>query len=214
MAPAISYEVEIRFLTATPEEAYRILPFLEASLGAEKTWATAIYGRGIYERGRLLRVGQVPATDPAHIYLGYKEIDEGTFANIRQEWGEEITQGATDSAILAKIGIPHAIASATAIIDQLQQAGHHPFMDFAGVDRLGHVPTLGLHTKLMRCPKILGTQLMVELEMTADSIESAHAAEEQLRQLAHDYQLTDRLIRAEPPTLLYQVSALTPTTPA
>ncbi len=206
MSDPISYEVEIRFCTSTAEEAYALLPFLLASLGAEKAWFTEILGRKLYDAGKLLRIGRVPPTGDARYYLGYKEIDEGTFANIRLEWGEEITSGAPASPILAILGIEEPLATPQAVLERLQQAGHTPFMDFAGVDRQGYDPTLGLHTKLMRCPKILGDQFMVELELSATSPAEARAAEEKLQQIAVDYGIVDRLLRAEPPTLLYQVS--------
>lgn len=200
------YEVEIRFCVPTAEEAYRLLPFLAASLGPEKPWYTQIIGREIYEAGKLLRMGYVPPDGSGRTYLGYKAMDEGTFANIRQEWGEEVTDGAAASIILAQLGLPTTSPSPTALREQLAVAGHTPFMDFAGVDRQGYVPALDVHTKLMRCPKILGDQLMVELELTAASKAEAGLAEEKLRQLAVEYAITDRLIREEPPTLLYQVS--------
>ncbi len=206
MSDTISYEVEIRFCTATAEEAYTLLPFLQASLGAEKAWSTAILGRALYEAGKLLRIGRVPPTGEARYYLGYKGLDEGTFANIRQEWGEEITGGASASPILAMLGIDEPFATPQAVLERLRQAGYTPFMDFAGVDRLGYDPTLGVQTKLMRCPKILGDQVMVELELAATAPAEALVAEQQLQQIAHDYGIEDRLLRAEPPTLLYQVS--------
>ena len=206
MSGKVSYEIEIRFLAASAEEAYGILPFLEATLGPEKAWTTAIYGREIYESGKLLRVGRVPTADTVRYYLGYKGIDQGTVANIRQEWGEEITQGAPTSAILAQIGIHEPCTTPEAVIARLHEVGHFPFMDFAGVDRLGHDANLGVDTKLMRCPKILGKQVMVELEMGAASYAAALVAERQLQQLAKDFHLVERLVHAEPPTLLYQVT--------
>ncbi|MCB0061103.1 MAG: hypothetical protein KDE19_03275 [Caldilineaceae bacterium] len=202
----LAYEVEIRFCTSTADEAYALLPFLRESLGPEKPWSTQIWGRSVFAAGKLLRVGYVPPSGPQRVYLGYKGVDEGAFANIRQEWGEEITAGIGDSAILAQLEIPGQFASAQAVIDRLLAADHGPFMDFTGVDRLGYVPALAIHTKLMRCPKIIGDQVMVELELSATSKEEAMAAEQRLQQLADEYGITDRLIREEPPTLLYQVS--------
>jgi len=203
---AVSYEVEIRFCTATAEEAYRLLPFLQASLGDEKSWSTEILGRELYEAGKLLRVGTVPTAAKTHYYLGYKNRDEGQIANIRQEWGEEITNGTADSAILALLEIQDPFATPQALIEGLHQAGHSTFMDFAGVDRLGYDPTHGVQTKLMRCPKILGDQIIVELELAATSLAEAAIAEQKLVQIALDYGIRDRLLHAEPPTLLYQVS--------
>ncbi len=200
---APSYEVEIRFRVATVAEAYTLLPFLEASLGAEKEWTTDILSPAIYANGRLLRIGLVPPTGNSRYYLGYKEADQGSFANIRREWGEEITHGVQGSEILAEVGITGDFADADGVLSQLTAAGHHPFMSFSGVDRLGYVADLDLHTKLMRCPKILGEGVMVELELTAPDYAAALAAEEKLQRIAGKYKLTDRLLRAEPPTLLY-----------
>jgi hypothetical protein len=207
MTAATTYEVEIRFCAANAAEAYALLPFLAASLGPEKAWSTQILGRALYTAGHLLRVGRsVLPTGADRYYLGYKGLDEGHFANIRQEWGEEITTGAPASVILARLGIDAAFATPQAVIEGLEQAGHTPFMDFTGVDRLGHDATLGVDTKLMRCPKILGDQVLVELELGATSYAEALAAEQQLQALAERYQITDRLLRAEPPTLLYGVT--------
>lgn len=203
---AAAYEVEIRFCVSAAEEAYTLLPFLEESLGPEKPWSTEIWGRPIFDAGKLLRVGYVPPTGEHRTYLGYKGVDEGSFANIRQEWGEEITAGISDSTILARLGITDSFLSAHAVLEALITHGYQPFMDFTGVDRLGYTPTLGVHTKLMRCPKILGDKVMVELELSAASRAEAVAAEEKLQALAHQYAITDRLIREEPPTLLHQVS--------
>lgn len=201
-----AYEVEIRFRAATVAEVYAILPFLEASLGAEKVWTTDILSPAIYATGRLLRVGLVPPTGNSRYYLGYKEVDQGSFANIRREWGEEITHGVQGSKILAEIGIGGDFADAETVLSQLTAAGHHAFMRFSGVDRLGYVADLDLHTKLMRCPKILGEGVMVELELTAPDYAGALAAEAKLQGIANQYKLTDRLLRAEPPTLLYAVT--------
>lgn len=203
---ALTYEIEIRFCVPTAAEAYTLLPFLEESLGPEKPWSTQIWGRSVFEAGKLLRIGYVPPTGPQRVYLGYKGVDEGHTANIRQEWGEEITDGIRDSAILARLEIAGAFPSAQAVLDALTAQGYTPFMDFAGVDRQGYVPALAVHTKLMRCPKILGDQVMVELELTAASLTEALAAEQTLQQLADQYKIADLLIREEPPTLLYRVS--------
>jgi hypothetical protein len=199
-----SYEIEIRFCVARPEEAYTLLPFLEQSLGAPKVWATEIIGRAIYEAGRLLRLGRVPPQGNMRYYLGYKGEDIGTVANIRQEWGEEITAGIEKSAILANLGLTGSYPTYTAVADALQGAGHEPFMGFAGVDRLGYYAPLDLHTKLCQCDAILDEQFLIELEMSATSLKDAYAAEKRLLALADEYGLRDRLFREEPPTLLYQ----------
>ena len=204
--PEITYEVEIRFRVPSAAAAFTKLPFLEGSLGPEKSWYTCILGRSIYDAGKLLRIGYVPPTGDSRMFLGYKGIDEGTFANIRQEWGEEITEGTTASTILANLGMTETFSSPKILLDHLATHGHTAFMDFSGVDRQGYVPALDVHTKLMRCPKILGNDVMVELELATTSLVEAHRAEQKLQQIATQYGITEQLIREEPPTLLYQVS--------
>ncbi len=204
MSHGQSYEIEIRFCVASPEEAYVLLPFFEQSLRAPKNWATDIIGRELYESGRLLRLGRTRSADGVRYSLGYKGPDLGTIANIRQEWGEEITDGIQASAILPALGLAADYPTYTAVIDALYSAGYTPFMNFAGVDRLGYDASLDLHTKLCHCEAILDQQYLIELEMSASSLEEAHAAEVRLQAIAKEYRLTERLFRDEPPTMLYQ----------
>ena len=199
-----AYEVEIRFRVDNEEAAYVLLPFLAESLRAPTTWSTDILGRQLYAAGELLRIGRVSTPDGVRLFLGAKGPDVGRFANIRQEWGEEITNGATDSAILARMGIAGDFASGQAVEEALAAAGHRPFMSFSGVDRLGFYAPLDLHTKISRCSKIVGDGVLVELELAADSVAAAQAAEAKLRAIAHEYGITERLFRQEPPTLLFQ----------
>jgi len=204
MSDTPSYEIEIRFCVGEPAEAYALLPFLAQSLGDPKVWATDIIGRDLYEAGRLLRLGRVPPSGQPRYYLGYKGPDLGTVANIREEWGEEITDGIGESAILAQLGLAGSHGTHAAIVELLQSTGYTPFMGFAGVDRLGYYAPLELHTKLCQCEAILDKQFLIELEMSATSLEGARAAEVRLQQLAAEYGLLDRLVRDEPPTMLYK----------
>ena len=204
MSDGQSYEIEIRFCVSSPEEAYALLPFFEQSLRAPKRWATDIIGRDLYETGRLLRLGRTLSPDRTRYWLGYKGPDLGTVANIRQEWGEEITDGIGASAILSMLELAADYPTHDAVIDALTQAGYTSFMHFAGVDRLGYYAPLDLHTKLCQCEAILDQQYLIELEMGAASLEAALAAEARLQAIATEYRLTERLFRDEPPTLLYQ----------
>ncbi len=204
MSDGQSYEIEIRFCVSSPEEAYALLPFFEQSLRAPKRWATDIIGRDLYETGRLLRLGRTLSPDRTRYWLGYKGPDLGTVANIRQEWGEEITDGIRASAILPMLKLAADYPTHDAVIDALTQAGYTSFMHFAGVDRLGYYAPLDLHTKLCQCEAILDQQYLIELEMGAASLEAALAAEARLQAIATEYRLTERLFHDEPPTLLYQ----------
>ncbi len=204
MSSTQTYEIEIRFLVESPEEAFALLPFLEESLGEPKRWATEMIGRDVYESGRLLRLARVPPTGNIRYHLGYKEADLGTVANIRQEWGEDITDGIDRSSILGALSLAATYGSRAAILDTLRQAGYTAFMKFAGVDRLGYYAPLDLHTKLCQCEAILDHNYLIELEMNATTLEGARAAEVKLKELAHTYGITGRLFRDEPPTMLYK----------
>lgn len=204
MSSSQTYEIEIRFIVDSPAEAFALLPFLEESLGGPRPWATAMIGRDVYESGRLLRLARVPPTGNTRYHLGYKEADLGTVANIRQEWGEDITDGIDRSAILAALSLAATYGSRAAILDTLRQAGYTAFMEFAGVDRLGYAVQHDLHTKLCQCTAILDDRYLIELEMNATTLEDARAAERKLLQLAETYGITDRLFRDEPPTMLYK----------
>ena len=146
MSDGQSYEVEIRFCIAQPAEAFVLLPFLEQSLRSPKQWSTEIIGRDLYESGRLLRLGRAISTTRTSYWLGYKGPDIGTVANIRQEWGEEITDGIQASAILPTLGLAADYPTHSAVVDALTKAGYTPFMHFAGVDRLGYYEPLQIHT--------------------------------------------------------------------
>ena len=149
-------------------------------------------------------LGRVPPSGQPRYYLGYKGPDLGTVANIREEWGEEITDGIAGSAILATLGLADSYATHAAVVDALRDIGYAPFMGFTGVDRLGYYAPLDLHTKLCQCEAILDQQYLIELEMSATTLEDARAAETRLQQIAEEYRLTARLFRDEPPTMLYK----------
>lgn len=201
---APSYEIEIRFRIDSERGAYALLPFLEESLGEPAIWSTDILSRPIYEAGKLLRIGRVPTTQGTRLFLGAKGPDVGRSANIRQEWGEEITHGASGSTILALVGIHGDFVTGQAVAEALTAAGHLPFMTFSGADRLGFYAPLQLHTKIMRCEKILGDDVLIELELAASSLEAAREAEAKLHAIAEEYGITNLLLREEPPTLLFQ----------
>ncbi len=205
-----NYEIEIRFRVTQVEEAYDLLPFLAANLGQERPWYTEIIGRPIYEEGRLLRVAKVPSDDGTRAFIGYKGpdlgSDMGTIANIRYELGEEMTRGLTNSAIMQEIGIAGDFATADDVFQALTDAGHQPFMAFAGVDRLGVYEPLNLQLKAMTCPKILGDDVLIELEFGAASVSAARTEAIKLEQIVDEYGVRDRLFRDEPPTMLFNAT--------
>lgn len=197
-----SFEVEIRCHFDSPEEAYKVLPFVRSCLRREISWVTRYYGLTLFKSGQLLRVSEVVYHGEVRHYLGWKGPDIGGFANIRQEVDEEITAGLVNSAIMRRLGAKGEIGTADAVGGELERLGHHQFMSFGGSDLTGYEEPLGLNVKLMTCP-VLRWPLLVELEKTANTEEEATQCELELHELSTKFQLQSRLVREEPPSLLY-----------
>jgi hypothetical protein len=199
------YEVEIRCHFQRREEALETLPFLKACLEgrAPFSWRTRFFGQRLFRSGELLRVAEVSEGDSVRRYLGWKGRDIGSFANIRQEIDEEVTGGISNSRVLNQIGGTDRSLAASAVVEELDSLGHGQFMSFHGVDLTGYEPELDLKVKLMTCP-ILKWPLIVELEKTATNEEDARRRETELQRLSTRFGLQTRLVRKEPPTLLYE----------
>ena len=102
-----NYEVETRFHFIDKNEAYRVLPFLKSSLKLEIRWETDFYGIDIFKFGGVLRMSKVFGDNGIRHFFTWKGPDTGSFANIRQELGEEITNGIKESNILKHLeGLP------------------------------------------------------------------------------------------------------------
>jgi hypothetical protein len=196
------YEVEFRCHFENTAEAYRALPFLQACLTRRIEWVTAFYGIDFFRSGRLLRVADVTSDKNTRTYLGWKGPDTGHFANIRREIDEDITAGIDDSVILDLLGGNHSLSARNEVIQELERLGHHRFMAFEGINITGKYEPLGLSLKLMPCA-VLKWPLMLEIEKTAGSEAEAIQCEKGLYDLCFQYQLQDRVVREEPPTLLF-----------
>ena len=134
--------------------------------------------------------------------MGWKGCDTGTFANIREEIDEVITEGIKDSQILWKLGTQKRTMSRKDITAELKFLGHHRFMSFRGHDLFGTYEPLDVSMKLMTC-RSLKWLVVVEVEKAATTREEALIREAELREFCDRFDLHDRLVREEPPTLLY-----------
>ncbi len=196
------YEVEVRCHFNDADEVYQTLPFLNSCLEHEATWVTAFYGLELFQSGQLLRAGEAVIDKETRHFLGWKGPDIGKFANIRQELHEEITSGITNSAILKHLGGNDNVGSSDEVIQELERLGYDRFMSFGGIDLTGYYEPYGISLKLMNC-EMLKWPLLVEIEKTANNEEEAIRCEEALRKLCGQFQLQGRLVREEPPSLLY-----------
>jgi hypothetical protein len=76
-------------------------------------------------------------------------------------------------------------------------------MSWRGADLLGDYKPLGVSMKLMTC-RTLKWPVLVEIEKSAKTKEEALVSENELRAFCDRFGLNDRLVRDEPPTLLYE----------
>ncbi|NLG84678.1 MAG: hypothetical protein GX493_08765 [Firmicutes bacterium] len=203
--PSCSLEVETRLHFADREEAFRLLPFLRSCRWTEIEWETSFWGEELFLAGFLLRLAQGgPSGGPYEYSLGWKGPDRGKVVNIREEIEEEITEGLIDSRILAMLGAPGRRLRREEVAAVLEELGHARFMSFSRRSLLGVDPAYGFKLKLMSCP-ILRWPLLLEIEKSAATWEEARAAEKAIISFLEGHGLLDRLVREEPPTLLYEV---------
>ncbi len=201
--PNAPYEVEFRCRFASDEEAYATIPFLRESLFRSVGWTDAYYGPEVFERGEVLRFSSTIVRSEVRFFLGWKGVDLGSFANLRQELAEEVTTGIEQSEILALFAGQSGPYPREEIVPALEGTGHNYFMSYAGESALGHYEPLAVNLKLMRCEAIRWP-LLVEFEKLAQTEDEAHRFESDLLDICHTYDLSDRLVDEEPGTLLYE----------
>ncbi len=199
------FEVEIRCHFYSYGEAYKKISFLQACLQKEDTWITTFYGHELFKSGQLLRSSDVFYYEEVKHYLSWKGPDIGEFANIRQELVEDISAGIVNSAILKIIGGNEGSKTPDEVINELHRLGHHEFMLFRGRSNIGRYEPSRTDVKLMFCP-LLKYPLMVEFEKTAATEEEAKQCESELKDLCYDLKIQDRLVKEEPPSLLYEAT--------
>jgi len=196
------YEVEIRCCFNTREKAILTLPFLKENLNIKRSWISTYYGLELFRAGLVLRIGEVTRDDKVRFFMDWKGRDEGNFANIREEFGEEITSGIQDSAILKHLKCNNRAESVAEVIHELEQKGYHRFMSYSGADFSGEYEAQNMNVKLMKWP-VTGYPLLVEVEHLARSREEAIDCEQSLYELCCQYRLQELLTHEEPPNMLY-----------
>jgi hypothetical protein len=197
-------EVETRYHFQSRAELFAFLPFLQPCFSGVNHWTTTHYSRELFERDIILRIGATLRPTGNLVSLGWKGPDIGNFANIREERDEEITSGINSSRILESLGGTPDAASPAAVATELNRLGHTPFMEFSGTNQFGFFESFNIQLKMMECP-VLHWPLMLEVEKTARTPAEALELEQDLIHFSKQYELIDRVVHDEPPTLLYQV---------
>jgi hypothetical protein len=198
------FEVEFRCHFDNPDDAYRALPFMRSCLHRQIAWNGTFYGLELFQSGRVLRITDVVEDEDTRCYIVWKGPDNGKFANIRQEIVEDITSGITNSTILSFLGGRERIDNKNEAIQELERLGYHRFMSWTGTDLTGYYKSYDISVKLMSCA-MLKWPLLVEMEKTAGTEEEANRCEQTLYKLCGQFQLQSRLVREEPPSLLYDI---------
>jgi adenylate cyclase class IV len=207
------YEVETRFGFQDQEEVWNILGFLQPCLTQEIAWNTTHYSVELFQRDQIVRVNRVEREGGSDISfsLGWKGPDIGKFANIRLEIDEDITAGIVNSRILAQLNGRTGLTTPDEVRGELLRLGHQGFMSFTGRNLVGFYQPLELQLKLMvtACP-VLRWPLLLEIEKTAHSPAEALELEQELEKFSRKYGMLERVVREEPPTLLYRALNLDP----
>jgi adenylate cyclase class IV len=196
------YEVEFRCRFDSPEDAYRALPFLQLSLTRRVPWTSTMYGLDFFQSGKLLRIGEGTYNGKIQYFLSFKGPDIGNFCNIRQEIDENITEGITGSIILRTLGGKTNLKTRDEAALELERLGYKPFMSWSGVDILGVYQPFGINVKLMSAT-VLEWPCIVEIEKIAAAEEEARQCEIELQKICRQFHLESRLLKTEPPQLLY-----------
>lgn len=198
------FEVETLFHFLSPDEAWQILPMFQPCINQEVQWNTVHYGRELFHGDQILRVSRIIRQGKTSFWLGWKGPDQGKFANIRVEIEEDITEGINNSSVLSQLGCEKTLANPEMVAAALSQSGHQEFMAFSGKNLTGEYEPLGFHLKLALSSKpALRWSLFLEVEKTAHSMAEAVECETELIEFTHRH-LEERVVREEPPTLLYQ----------
>ena len=200
---SVIYEVETRFHFKSEEEVYQNLPVLKSALDRKVQWETIHYGLEEFKKDIVIRVSHNQINGKQISALGYKEEDKGEKINIRKEYGAEITTGITDSQILDLLGGEISLSTPEAVAAELKSLGHQPFMSFSGLSWLGTAEKLELDFKLMHCDD-LAYPLLVEVESEAQTKAEIAEQKEKILNFIAQYDLEERIVTDEPPTLLYQ----------
>ncbi len=196
------YEVEIRCHFKNHSEVYQVMPFLRSCWQQEGDAFDTYYGRQLFEGGYVLRISEVFAEKGTRHYLAWKGQDIGQFANIRQELGEDITAGITNSAILKRLRGKNTQGSTDDVITELKRLGHQSFMSNNGRNLKGRYEPLDINIKLMSWSK-LRRPLLLEIEKIANTEKEARQYEKDLQEIRLCFNLKDRLVKEEPPTQLF-----------
>lgn len=200
-----TYEVETRFCFLCPDEVWDVLPMFQSYIHQEVEWHTIHYGQALFEADQILRINHTLRQGKSSSSLGWKEPDQGRSVNIRIEIEEAITQGIHNSNILTRLGCDKTFNTPAALAAELISLGHPKFMEFSGRNLTGDYEPQEFHLKLMLASDpSLGYPLLFEIEKTAHSPEQAWEFEKEITEFVRDHRLEERVVREEPPMLLYR----------
>jgi adenylate cyclase class IV len=200
------YEVETRLNFSNPAQVWDRLPMFQPLMNNHAVeWDTIHYGPALFQTDQILRINHTVRQGKPGASLGWKGPDQGKSVNIRIEIEEDITGGIRDSKILTKLSGKKCFDSSTAVASELIELGHCKFMEYSGRNLTGEYEPQGFQLKLMLVSNpALRYPMLLEIEKTAHSLAEALEYEGEINEFIRRYRLEDRIVREEPPMLLFQ----------
>lgn len=222
----LKYEVETRFCFNTKDELLDIFPILKNITFTKVIWNTTILKNELFNQDIQLRFSEVCINEKKHYYLGYKDKDIGNFCNIRKELDEEIKDFSnfySKSIILKKILKIQNLQDKLKIKDYYEFLNYLNFLNldkflfFEGESELASIALSKffsekenkkiekqrLNLKILYSKQIK-YPILFEIELMADNEKQAFFYETLLRKVVDEYNLGSKIIRKEPPTIVYE----------
>lgn len=203
----MTYEIETRVFFKSEKEAYDKLPFLRNLLTYSVNWETSTHSMKMFSEDKMFRFSKVWNSEGTRYYLGYKEPDIGKNCNIRAEIDEDISNGFEGSIILDMLGIEVSAGEPHLFPKSVGEAGYPEFMSFKGHSLMGRDSEWKLSFKLMFCDD-LEYPILFEIEKTTESIDDVYLKETEILTFIRENNLTERIVKEEPTTLLYKKKVL------
>jgi hypothetical protein len=197
------YEVETRFHFKDKDEVFSFLPDFRTSFTKSINWETWHYGKHLFHKDIILRIGKSIDSQGDYFSLGYKEKDiSQNIINIRKELNENIDQPIYSKIYSDILKGNKLIISKDNIFKKLFALGYSEFMYFKGNSLLGYNDKYKIDIKLMFCNDIK-YPVLLEIEKTTPYRDDVLKLSNELLNFSYTHKLNDFMLKEEPPKLLF-----------
>jgi len=200
------YEVETRFYFKNEAEVYKLLPFVKDSFQKNIIWETWHFGENLHKEDIILRLNKsIVNNNKIYYMLCFKEkdISESNLINIRKEYEEDISDGFISNIYANNLKGECTLLNKDNVMLKLSILGYSEFMSFSGRSLIGFLDDWKLSIKLMFC-KFIEFPVILEIEREAKTKNDISQLIYELMEFSNKYNLINRIVNDEPPTLLYK----------